>query len=44
MLEKATALLPFARLVCLPAAAHAVNYNAPRELVREALRFLDECA
>lgn len=40
--EDATRLLPHARLICIPAAAHAVNYNAPDELVREVLWFLNE--
>jgi hypothetical protein len=41
-MEDATALLPCARLVVILRAAHAVNYNAPDELVSEVLRFLNE--
>ncbi|MDX6694667.1 MAG: hypothetical protein QOF02_2270 [Blastocatellia bacterium] len=41
-MEDATALLPRARLVVIPQAAHAVNYNAPDELVCELLRFMSE--
>ena len=41
-MEDATALLPAAHLVVIRHAAHAVNYNAPDELVYEVLRFLDE--
>lgn len=40
--EDATALLPSARLVVIPRAAHAVNYNSPVELAREVLRFLND--
>lgn len=43
-MEDATALLPRARLVVIPRAAHAVNYNSPDELAQEVLRFLDEPA
>jgi pimeloyl-ACP methyl ester carboxylesterase len=41
-MEDATALLPYARLVVIPRAAHAVNYNSPAELVREVLLFINE--
>ena len=41
-MEDATALLPSARLVVIPHAAHAVNYNAPDELADEVLRFMNE--
>lgn len=40
--EDVTALLPHARLVVIPSAAHAVNYSAPDELAREVLSFLNE--
>ena len=40
--EEATALLPEARLVVIPSAAHAVNYSAPDELALEVLRFMNE--
>jgi pimeloyl-ACP methyl ester carboxylesterase len=40
--EDATASLPYARLVVIPRAAHAVNYNSPDELVLEVLRFLND--
>lgn len=43
-MEDATALLPRARLVVIPHAAHAVNYNSPDELAREVLQFLNEPA
>ena len=38
--EEVTRLLPAGRLVVVPAAAHAVNYNSPRELVRIVEAFL----
>jgi pimeloyl-ACP methyl ester carboxylesterase len=34
-----TGLLPHARLVVIPRAAHAVNYDTPDELAVEVLRF-----
>ncbi len=40
--EESTALLPGARLVVIPNAAHAINYSAPAELTREVLKFLAE--
>ena len=40
--EEVTGLLPQARLVVIPHAAHAVNYDAPEELAREVLGFLRE--
>lgn len=41
-MEEATCLLPRARLVVIPTAAHAVNYNSPDALVREVLLFMNE--
>ncbi len=38
--EEVTRLLPRARLVVIPCAAHAVNYDAPDALAREILNFL----
>jgi 2-hydroxy-6-oxonona-2,4-dienedioate hydrolase len=38
--ETAALKIPWSRLVLIPGAAHAVNFNAPRELVREILDFL----
>ena len=40
--EEATRLLPRGRLVVIPGAAHAVNYNSPLELVMVAGPFLQE--
>ena len=42
--EEVTRLLPDARLVVVPGAAHAVNYNSPRELVRLVQAFVAEKA
>lgn len=39
--EELTALLPAARLVVIPGAAHAVNYSAPAALVDAVRPFLD---
>ncbi len=38
--EEATRLLPEARLVVIPGAAHTVNYSAPLELARVVRPFL----
>jgi 2-hydroxy-6-oxonona-2,4-dienedioate hydrolase len=38
--EAATRLLPNARLVVIPGAAHAINFSYPAELKAIALRFL----
>lgn len=38
--EEATRLLPSGRLIQIPGAGHAVNYNAPSELARVVLPFL----
>ncbi|RYD47483.1 MAG: alpha/beta hydrolase, partial [Verrucomicrobiaceae bacterium] len=38
--DRATALIPRAWHVTIPHAAHAVNFNAPEDLVREILDFL----
>jgi pimeloyl-ACP methyl ester carboxylesterase len=40
--EEATRLLPIGRLVVIPGAAHAVNYNAPLKLSRVVEPFLGE--
>lgn len=40
--DRATALIPCARHVTIPHAAHAVNFNAPEDLVREILDFARE--
>ena len=42
--EEMTRLLPDGRLVVVPGAAHAVNYNSPRELVRLVQAFVAEKA
>lgn len=39
--ELATEMLPRGRLVVVPGAAHALNYNAPLELARVVQAFLD---
>jgi pimeloyl-ACP methyl ester carboxylesterase len=39
--EQVSRLLPMARLVVIPGAAHTVNYNAPLELARIVRPFLE---
>ena len=40
--ERAAQLIPEGRLVVIPAAAHAVNFNSPDALVGEVMNFLPE--
>lgn len=40
--EEVTRLLPQGALVVMPNAAHAVNYDAPQELTRVMLRFMED--
>jgi 2-hydroxy-6-oxonona-2,4-dienedioate hydrolase len=39
--ENAAAKIPWSRLILIPEAAHAVNFNSPDLLIREILDFLD---